>query len=559
MKKLYSTLFFILPFFVYSQETCTHKHERGVIQTPHFTEITQSENQIKSTTSIPYNNSFENGLGDFTVIIGGDGTYNWEVQTGHFVHDDDYAAGGYQYLQHDDVDQGAQVNWALTPTFDLSGAGNPQLTYWDHVHWADYADCDNDAATGVGNGCQEVMYSTDYTDDVNSATWVVIYNDTFDNYNASQSNPGNAWGDKTLDLPAESNVTVAFRYSGNFASDWLIDDITVKDNAAVSANWSVATAGGAATLSIADLNNFTVGTDGHWHYTIDGGSEQMVYDTNDITISGLSAGEHTIVAWLVDNNHNPLDPAVEVTITFNVVIINSYPWCDDFESGIGNWTSSIYSGTAEWVWGSQNLNGSVVPLSGAAMTGFYSGNYNADTASIISPSMDLTSVTDPQLIFNYTQVAWSGDQDQLRVFYRSSHDGDWVQIGEYTEEVTSWTEIILDLPNPSADYYVGFQATSGYGYGVTLDDVCVQAALSTSENELLDMRIYPNPVDGNFVTILSPVNGTKYIEVFDINGRRVMDTAINNNTLDVSSINSGFYMIKVTVEGQSKISKLVIR
>ena len=42
-------------------------------------------------------------------------------------------------------------------------------------------------------------------------------------------------------------------------------------------------------------------------------------------------------------------------------------------------------------------------------------------------------------------------------------------------------------------------------------------------------------------------------------GRRVMDTSINNNTLDVSLINSGFYMIKVTIDGQSKISKLVVR
>ena len=85
------------------------------------------------------------------------------------------------------------------------------------------------------------------------------------------------------------------------------------------------------------------------------------------------------------------------------------------------------------------------------------------------------------------------------------YDGEWVQIGEYLDEgIASWTEITLDLPNPSADYYVGFQATSGYGYGVTLDDVCVQAALSTSENELLDMMVYPNPVDGDFVTIQTP-------------------------------------------------------
>jgi len=42
-------------------------------------------------------------------------------------------------------------------------------------------------------------------------------------------------------------------------------------------------------------------------------------------------------------------------------------------------------------------------------------------------------------------------------------------------------------------------------------------------------------------------------------GRRVMDTSINGNTLDVSLINSGYYMIKVTIDGQSKISRLVVR
>ena len=173
--------------------------------------------------------------------------------------------------------------------------------------------------------------------------------------------------------------------------------------------------------------------------------------------------------------------------------------------------------------------------------------------------MNLSSVDDPQLTFNYAQPVWAGDQDQLRVFYRTSYDGDWVQIGEYLDDTPAWTEVTIDLPNPSSDYYVGFQATSGYGYGVTLDDVCVQAALSTSENELLDMMIYPNPVDGDFVTIQSPVEGLKEIQVYSVTGRKLMETTINGNTLDVSSFNTGFYMLKVTINGQSKVSKLVVR
>ena len=87
----------------------------------------------------------------------------------------------------------------------------------------------------------------------------------------------------------------------------------------------------------------------------------------------------------------------------------------------------------------------------------------------------------------------------------------------------------------------------------------INTGLSMSDNEMLDMMVYPNPVDGNYVTILSPVEGLKEIQVFTVTGRKVMDTAINGNTLDVSSFNSGFYMLKVTINGQSKISKLVVR
>ena len=38
-----------------------------------------------------------------------------------------------------------------------------------------------------------------------------------------------------------------------------------------------------------------------------------------------------------------------------------------------------------------------------------------------------------------------------------------------------------------------------------------------------------------------------------------MDTAINGSTLDVSSLNTGFYLLKVTINGQNKVSKLVVR
>ena len=113
---------------------------------------------------------------------------------------------------------------------------------------------------------------------------------------------------------------------------------------------------------------------------------------------------------------------------------------------------------------------------------------------------------------------------------------------------------------PSAESIViAFNYVGTYGAEWNIDDMCIDGTLSNSDNEILDMMVYPNPVDGNYVTIVTPVQGSKEIQVFTVTGRKVMDTVINGNTLDVSSFNSGFYMLKVTVDGQSKISKLVVR
>ncbi|NCO54510.1 MAG: hypothetical protein GW876_03780, partial [Bacteroidetes bacterium] len=71
------------------------------------------------------------------------------------------------------------------------------------------------------------------------------------------------------------------------------------------------------------VSNFVVanGTgDGHIHYTVDGGSVNMIYDTNPIALTSLAAGQHTIALELVDNTNASLNPiAVDtVKITTNL-------------------------------------------------------------------------------------------------------------------------------------------------------------------------------------------------------------------------------------------------
>ena len=87
----------------------------------------------------------------------------------------------------------------------------------------------------------------------------------------------------------------------------------------------------------------------------------------------------------------------------------------------------------------------------------------------------------------------------------------------------------------------------------------IQPTVSVEDLEQAQVAIYPNPVDGNYVTIQSPVQGLKEIEVYTVTGRKVLQTVLTDDKLNVSSFNSGFYMVKVTINGQSKLSKLVVR
>ena len=102
---------------------------------------------------------------------------------------------------------------------------------------------------------------------------------------------------------------------------------------------------------------------------------------------------------------------------------------------------------------------------------------------------------------------------------------------------------------------IGLNANPASDYGkVVIGDV----GLSIGENDSLDMVIYPNPVDGDYVTIQTPLNGDKLVEVFDVNGRKVMERLLTTDTLNVGSISAGMYIVKVTVEDQSNVSKLII-
>jgi hypothetical protein len=71
--------------------------------------------------------------------------------------------------------------------------------------------------------------------------------------------------------------------------------------------------------------------------------------------------------------------------------------------------------------------------------------------------------------------------------------------------------------------------------------------------------MYPNPVINGKLTIISAANGLKKVELFDIAGRSVLQTNLTSNVLNVESVKSGIYFIKVSQKEYITTSKLIIK
>lgn len=89
-------------------------------------------------------------------------------------------------------------------------------------------------------------------------------------------------------------------------------------------------------------------------------------------------------------------------------------------------------------------------------------------------------------------------------------------------------------------------------------DAIPNFTLGTQQNEITGLRVYPNPVSNGTLFIETAANAEKTVTVYDILGKQVLNTTTSNNTINVSSLRGGVYVVKVTEEGKTATRKLVI-
>ena len=197
---------------------------------------------------------------------------------------------------------------------------------------------------------------------------------------------------------------------------------------------------------------------------------------------------------------------------------------------------------------------------------FFASGANATTIPnddwMISPEFSMDGVTSPILSFWAKSLT---DQYGLERFQigvgTTTNPSDFTIItpGSYVEPPTQWTQYQYDLSAYEgqnirlAIHYMGNDS-----FVLMMDNFVIEGTLGITNYSSLEMSLYPNPVDQNYVTIETPISGSKEIEVFDLLGKKVIDVNSSSNQLDISQLNSGVYMVRVTVGNQSSTTKLIV-
>ena len=193
---------------------------------------------------------------------------------------------------------------------------------------------------------------------------------------------------------------------------------------------------------------------------------QNVSDTS-IVLTGLTAmTNYTYGVTAVCSSDESQMVSVSFSTPCTAVMI---PFTEGFEATsntLGCWSTE---GAGNWTVGTGDYSATTGAFEGAAnakITHSSTGN----VTKLISPVLD--NVTDGiQLTYAHIQRSWSGDQDELRVYYRAGADSAWQQVAEYTTEVSTWT--VDNVIIPGTVYQVAFEMTDGYGYGVAIDSVVI--------------------------------------------------------------------------------------
>ena len=407
-----------------------------------------------------------------------------------------------------------------TPPFVATPAG-----YWlmfDHAYATFISELDR----------LEILYSTNGG---SSYTLLTTYNGGLGGpLNTGGSNlaafvPSAAqWNSKAILLPTGTNRLI-FRGVSDFGNDLFLDNIRITSCVPPTGVTSSAVTQTTATISwTASPSNPSGGY--QWEVRTSGAagsgatglaaSGTTAAGVTSANVTGLSAGTAYSVYVRSDcggSDYSTWTNAYALTTMCNP--ITTFPYTETFENASATricWKNQTLSGAYQWTYGAGSGNGGPVTTAhGGTVNARYFGSfYGAEQALLISPELNLTTpgmvANGVDLEFWVANPSWLGDINPLRVLYKTSAGGTWNVLpgGVFSSAINAWTKIeIQNLPNIGSTYYIAFEGTQLWGWGLAIDDVVIKEGPSCRKpTNVGAVGITPTSIE---VTFTSP--GTNFI------------------------------------------------
>ncbi|MFA7446651.1 MAG: T9SS type A sorting domain-containing protein [Flavobacteriaceae bacterium] len=236
--------------------------------------------------------------------------------------------------------------------------------------------------------------------------------------------------------------------------------------------------------------------------------------------NGASHSAGTLDNVTLQTNASPCDPVSSLNETFDA---GALPDC---------WTNlnGVYDGSG---FGSQNIlfystSGGVTTsvATQQVLAGNYSFTFDATGNGILAIGIQ-TDLSDSSTFTElYSDISPA------------------TEAGPFEVSLTENAYIVIEvfLPNAHSPVY--------------LDNVVLETSASVENLKKNDFKLYPNPATS--LLNIESTSEVKSVEIFDLTGRKVV-VSTSNNTVDVSSLTSGTYIISITSENGTAQTKFVKR
>ena len=134
----------------------------------------------------------------------------------------------------------------------------------------------------------------------------------------------------------------------------------------------------------------------------------------------------------------------------------------------------------------------------------------------------------------------------------------------YSTDNTQWQQFTQTFTAPALSAKLRFEVRSyntgsvGGGF-IYYDDFSVidNSSMATNQNNKMGLIVYPNPVNNGLLNIQTTNNSVKNVVVYDLLGKQVLSTS-TSNSVNVSSLNSGIYTMKIKEEDNTGVMRIVI-